>query len=212
MIYFLIKTILKFYFFLVLNIFVRGMDFIPEKGAAIIVANHPGFMDGPLMVTVMKRRIHTFAKAKVFNSIFKMWFLKVVGGIPVGSEKTNKNALIETEKLLDANKLLLIFPEGKTNAEPDLLPFKSGFLKLAAKFNVPVIPIAIMGGEKSLRPGQFFPSPADVYVSFLEPLHFNISDEKSDGLINKKELQYHVEKVRNIIQQKLNVMKNTYGT
>jgi len=126
MIYFLIKTILKFYSFLVLNVvFVRSMDFTPEKGATIIVANHPGFLDAPLMVTVMKRRMHTYAKAKIFNSIFKMWFLKVVGGIPVGSEKSNKITLIKTEKLLDANKLLLIFPEGKTNAEPDLLPLKA---------------------------------------------------------------------------------------
>jgi len=77
---------------------------------------------------------------------------------------------------------------------------------------VPVIPIAIMGSEKSLQPGQFFPRPADIYVSILEPMHFNISNEKPDGHVNKNELQYHVEKVRNIIQQKLNVMRSTYGT
>lgn len=210
MIYFIIKYLLKIYFFWVMDVSVSGLDFIPEKGPAIIVANHPGLLDGLLITAVLKRRIHSFAKAKVFNSKFKMLFLRSVGGIPVGSEETNNNAIREAEKLLKINKLLLIFPEGKINAEPDLLPFKNGFLRLAVKINVPVFPVVIVGSEKSLKIGQFFPRPTDIYVRFLEPLRFNIPDEKSDGLLNKKELQYYVEKVRNKIQNKFNFLRKIY--
>ena len=210
MIYLIIKYLLKIYFFRVMDVSVSGLDFIPKKGPAIIVANHPSTLDGPLIVAVMKRRIHSFAKEKVFNSKFKMLFLRSVGGIPVGSEETNNNAIQEAEKLLKINKLLLIFPEGKINAEPDLLPFKNGFLRLAVKSNVPVLPVVIVGSEESLKIGQFFPRPSDIYVRFLEPLRFNISDEISDGLLNKKELQVHTEKVRNIIQHKFNLIRKFY--
>lgn len=212
MIYLIIKYILLIYFYWVLNISIHGLDNVPEKGPAIVVANHPGLLDGLLMVAVMKRRFHTFAKAKVFNSTFKMLFLRSVGGIPVGSDETNKNALIEAQQLLKKNKLLLIFPEGKINAEPDLLPFKGGFIRLAVKCNAPVVPVVIMGSTKSLKIGQFFPRPSDIYVRFLEPLRFNISGEDHDKLLNKKERQYYIEKVRNKIQHKLNFLREIYAS
>jgi 1-acyl-sn-glycerol-3-phosphate acyltransferase len=193
-----------------MDVSVRGLDNVPEKGPAIIVANHPSILDGLLMVAFIKRRIHTFAKAKVFNSKFKMLFLRSVGGIPVASEATNKNALLEAEKLLKNNKLLFIFPEGKINAEPDMLPFNRSFLRLAVKFNAPVTPVAILGSDKALSIGQYFPRPFEIYVSFLKPLRFNISDESPDKLLNKKELQYYVEKVRNIIQNKFNILREIY--
>jgi 1-acyl-sn-glycerol-3-phosphate acyltransferase len=140
-----------------------------------------------------------------------MLFLRSVGGIPVGSEETNNNAFIEAQKLLKKNKLLLIFPEGKINADPDLLPFKSGFLRLAVECNVPVVPVIIMGSEKSLKSGQFFPRPSNIYVRFLEPQSFNNTIEYADGLLDKKELQYHVEKVRNIIQNEFNLLREIYA-
>ena len=207
MIYFLIKNILKFYFWGMLNISVRNLDNIPEKGPAILVANHPSLLDGLLMVAVMKRRIYTFAKAKVFNSKLKLLFLKVIGGIPVGDAKDNKNAMIEAKQLLEQNKLLLIFPEGKVNDKPDLLSFKRGFLKLAVKCNAPVAPVVIIGSEKALSTGQFFPRPSDIYISFLDTIRFSIPGVR----IDKKELQNHIEEVRKKILQKINVMRSIYG-
>ena len=212
MIYLILKYILSNYFNWVMDVSVRDFDNVPEKGPAIIVANHPGLLDGLLMVAVLKRRVHTFAKVKVFNSKFKMLFLRSVGGIPVGDKKTNRNALIEAQQLLKNNKLLLIFPEGKINAEPDLLPFKNGFLRLAVKYNVPVVPVVIMGSDKSLKIGQFFPRPADIYVRFLEQLRFNIPDKSPNRLLNKKEMQYHIEKVRNKIQLKFNFLKEFHAS
>lgn len=207
MIYFLIKNILKFYFWGMLDISVRNLDNIPEKGPAILAANHPGLLDGLLMVAVMKRRIYTFAKAEVFNSKLKMLFLKVIGGIPVGDAKDNKNAMIEAKRLLEQNKLILIFPEGKVNDKPDLLPFKRGFLKLAVKCNAPVAPVVIIGSEKALSTGQFFPRPSDIYINFLDTIRFSIPGVR----IDKKELQNHTEEVRKKILQKVNVMRSIYG-
>lgn len=207
MIYFIIKNILKFYFWGMLNISVRNLDNIPEKGPAILVANHPSLLDGLLMVAVMKRRIYTFAKAEVFNSKLKLLFLKVIGGIPVGDAKDNKNAMIEAKQLLEQNKLILIFPEGKVNDKPDLLPFKRGFLRLTVKCNAPVAPVAIIGSEKALRTGQFLPRPSDIYISFLDTIQFSIPGVR----INKKELQNHTEEVRKKILQKINVMRSIYG-
>ena len=211
MIYLIIKYILIIYFYWVLDISVHGLDNIPEKGPAIIVANHPGLLDGFLIMAVLKRRFHTFAKEKVFSSRLKMLFLRSVGGIPVGSEEINKNAFIEAQQLLKKNKLLLIFPESKINPEPYLLPFKSGFLRLAVECNVPVVPVVIMGSEKSQKAGQFFPRPSDIYVRFLEPQSFNISNEYPDRLLDKKELQYYIEEVKNKIQHKLNFLRETHA-
>ncbi len=211
MIYFIIKYISKIYFYLVMCIFVRGLENIPKKGPAIIIANHPGLLDGFLIMTAIKRSFHTFAKEKVFNSTFKMLFLRSVYGIPVGNEEINKKSIIHAEKILKNNKILLILPEGKINAKPDLLPFKNSFLRLAVKCKVPIIPIVILGSEKSLISGQFFPRPHDIYINILAPLRINISNDGPDELLNKKELQYHTERIRKKIQHNFTFLREMHA-
>jgi len=129
------------------------MESVPDKGPVILVSNHPSLLDGPLLASSVKRRLYTCAKKSVFNTRIKLWYLKAMGGIPVGSGKFDRLFVTETKHRLDGEKLLLIFPEGKINYDSVPGEFNNSFVKLALQFNVPIIPVTIRGSEKSLRKG-----------------------------------------------------------
>jgi 1-acyl-sn-glycerol-3-phosphate acyltransferase len=126
--------------------------------------------------------------------MLKRWFLKNMGGIPVRLKKFNREFFTETETILNDNKLILIFPEGKINTDKILEEFNIGFVKLAHRYNVPIIPITIRGTEKSLNKFHKFLKPANVTVTISHPIKYE--SEK----FNKDEIQIEGEKIREIIQ------------
>lgn len=197
MVYRLSILIFKIFFFFLLDITVKGMENVPDKGPAILVANHPSLLDGPLLVLLVKRRFNAYAKQSAFNSRIKLWYLKAMGGIPVGLGKFDRLFVTETKRRLDNGNFLLIFPEGKVSYSSEPGEFKNSFVKLAIQFNVPIIPIKIKGSEKSLAKGQRFPRPAKIDVIFGKLLKFDLSN----GKLNKDEVQQEVEKVQNIIKK-----------
>ena len=170
MFYKFVVQVFRFYFYFLLNIKIIGIGNIPSKDAALLVSNHPSTRDAPLLTAIIKRKVYPFAKIEVFNTRLKRWFLKRMGGIPVRLEKFTRAFVIETEKKLNDNNLLLIFPEGKVNADNKLDEFGFGFVKLAQRYEVPIIPITIRGTEKSLSNNHKFPKPANVTVTISTPI------------------------------------------
>ncbi len=188
MFYKIVVLIFRFYFFFILNIKVKGIENIPSRSAAILVANHPSLLDGPLLAAAIKRRLYPFAKVEVFNTRIKRWFLKRMGGIPVRFEKFSRVFMIETEKKLRDNNLLLIFPEGKINRGAKLGNFNAGFVKLAQKYNVPIIPIAIRGREKSLSKNDKMPEHSNITITISAPIFYGKDKLSADEIKTQVEI------------------------
>lgn len=194
MFYQFVIWVIKIYIFFLIDIRITGKDNIPAKNAAILVSNHPGLFDAPLLAAIIQRRIYIYAKSAAFNTRLKRWFLKNMGGIPVRLEKFNRTFVMETGKKLNDNNLLLIFPEGKVNTDNKFEVFGLGFVKLAYKYNIPIIPITIRGTEKLLSKKHKFPKPSIVTITISHPIKYE-SDKFS-----KDEIQMEGEKIREIIQ------------
>lgn len=199
MFYKLVIIIFRFYFFFLLNIKVKGNENIPSEEGAILVANHPSLIDGPLLAAVTRRKLFTYAKKEVFNTRIKRSFLKRLGGIPVQSEKSNRELLTKTKDILKSRKLILIFPEGKANFSSEPGEFKNSFVKLALQFNVPIIPISINGSDKSLGKNQKFPRPAKIEIIYGEPIKFKVGKER----MTKDEIELVSKEIKNIIQKRI---------
>lgn len=199
MIYYLSILFFKIYFFFLLDKTVKGTENIPAEGPGILVSNHTSLLDGPLLTVTTKRRLSAFAKKSVFGSRGKLWYLKNMGGIPVQSKSINRDLLTKTMRLFNSGGILIIFPEGKINYSGGLGEFKDGFIKIAAQFNVPIIPVTIKGTEKSLNKNQKFPKPAKVEVIYGKPIKLNVDKEQ----LTKDEIQLNVGKIKSIIQNNL---------
>jgi len=134
----------------------EGLDKIPAHGGALIVANHAGAVpsDAPAIMhgieTEVGRPVYALA-----DHIFK--------GMPVVGTLWARNGGVVAHPdnayrlLREQGQLTLVFPEGskgpaKTYAERYRLRRfgRGGFVEIAMRAGVPIIPIAVVGAEESM--------------------------------------------------------------
>ena len=93
--YWIFKIILSPVLFLLWRVQVEGRDRVPEKGPAILAANHQSFSDSLFLPLVLRRRVTYVAKAEYFDSWKTAWFFRAAGQIPIRREggSTSQRAL-----------------------------------------------------------------------------------------------------------------------
>ena len=134
----------------------EGLEKIPKTGGALLVANHAGAIpsDAPTIMhgieVELGRPVYGMADFffKEVPWVGTMWAR--VGGVPAHPD----NAL---RLLRDQGQLALVFPEGtkgpsKTYADRYRLRRfgRGGFVEIAMRAGVPVIPITVVGAEESM--------------------------------------------------------------
>jgi len=134
----------------------EGLEHIPRTGGALLVANHAGAIpsDAPVIMhgleTEIGRPIYTLAE-ELFRSIPVVGTLwSRAGGVVAHPE--NAYRLLKEEQ-----QLALVFPEGvkgpgKVYRERyKLRRFgRGGFVEIAMRAGVPIVPIAVVGAEESM--------------------------------------------------------------
>ena len=73
-------------------------------------------------------------------------------------------------KAADAGQALAFFPEGTFLAEPGLGKFHTGAFAIAARAELPIVPIAIRGTRRILPSGRVLPRPGRIDIQVLPPL------------------------------------------
>ena len=96
------------------------------------------------MISSTKRSIHFLAKDELWKGPKKIIFSNL-GLIPVNRREKDKNALTLAKKYLDEEMVIGIFPEGTTEKDRGLLPFKVGAVKMAYDTKTTIVPFAIKG-------------------------------------------------------------------
>ncbi|WP_304067100.1 1-acyl-sn-glycerol-3-phosphate acyltransferase [Pedobacter glucosidilyticus] len=186
--HFIFSLVVKVYF---KKIYTHGLKTIPQNQAFIICSNHGNsFLDAILLAVLIPRKVHFLARADVFNSPIKRWFLKRLNMMPVYRLRDGREALTYNHEVFDAcaallkeNGALLIFPEGNCVVEKRLRAFKSGIADLALRDdlkNVAILPLVIDYEEPYLLQTQ-------VSVTAL-PLIFVDDINPKDEFKNRKQL------------------------
>ncbi len=124
-----------------------GIENIPTKGRIILAGNHTSNFDCLLLISCTKRPIHFLAKKELWKGPKKIIFSNM-GLIPVDRKNKNHDALVTAEEYLDNEMLIGIFPEGTTEKEGKMLPFKIGAVKMAYDKNTRIVPFVIKGKYK----------------------------------------------------------------
>ena len=145
-----------------------GLQRIPRQGGALLVANHAGAIpsDAPVIMHGIEKELGrpVYGLADYFFRsapwVGTMW--SRLGGVPAHPD----NAL---RILRDQGDLCLVFPEGtkgpsKTYTDRYRLRRfgRGGFVEIAMRAGVPVIPIAVVGAEESMPILFRLPSVAKV--------------------------------------------------
>lgn len=166
---------------LLLGMTVRRRNLLPEKGPAIVVANHNSHLDTLMLISLFKLKrlpnIRPIAAADYFMKNRPLaWFAtRVIGIIPLerGAASRSYDPLQPCCDALDRGDVIILFPEGSRGEPEKLSQFKKGIAHLAERYpNVAVTPVFIHGLGKALPKDDFVLVPffCDIFVG--EPLHF----------------------------------------
>lgn len=158
---------------LVVGVNVRRRHLLPERGPAIVVANHNSHLDTAVLMTLLParllNRVRPVAAADYFlSNPLLAWFSRTaIGIIPIRRKGDDGDPLEALRSALDDEQILILFPEGTRGEPEEMADFKSGIGRLAMQCpNVPVIPVYLHGLGKILPKGAFLPVPffSDVFV------------------------------------------------
>jgi 1-acyl-sn-glycerol-3-phosphate acyltransferase len=132
-----------------------GIKHLPERGAALVVANHSGTIAvDALMLSVAvhdEHPSHRFLRLLGADFVFRMPVLSEIARKSGGTLACNPDA----ERLLSAGELVGVFPEGfKGIGKPFSERYKlqrfgrGGFVSAALRTGTPIIPASIVGAEE----------------------------------------------------------------
>jgi 1-acyl-sn-glycerol-3-phosphate acyltransferase len=127
----------------------RGLENIPEHGAALIVCNHVSFMDPLIILGSIRRPVRFVMYYKIFNLPLMRPLFKAAKAIPIAGRKEDpelmERAFAEVDRELAAGNLVCIFPEGGITRDGTIQPFRPGVERILAQRPVPVVPMALRG-------------------------------------------------------------------
>jgi 1-acyl-sn-glycerol-3-phosphate acyltransferase len=127
----------------------KGLEAIPDEGAAVLVCNHVSFVDALLIGGAVRRPVRFVMYYKIYNLPLLNFIFRTAGTVPIAGR--NEDLLIydaafkKIAEYLRNGELVCIFPEGKLTADGELNEFKNGVERILEENPVPVIPMALQG-------------------------------------------------------------------
>jgi 1-acyl-sn-glycerol-3-phosphate acyltransferase len=198
------RIVVKLIVLVVLGLNIRHKEKLPQKGPAIIVANHNSHLDTMVLMTLLPRHLLSITKPVAAADYFLRnkylaWFaLKVVGILPMKRkiEVRGEDPLASVHKSLGDGNILIFFPEGSRGEPERLADFKGGIAKIASHYpDIPIVPVLLHGLGKALPKGEglLVPFFCDVFIG--DALYWT-------G--NKKDFMEHLELSMGLLAQEEN--------
>ena len=136
---------------LIAEVTIVGLDRVPRSGGCVAVSNHIGRLDAMLALILPERDdiIMLIAEKYQAYAFWRFW-VRRFDAIWLNRFDADFHAMREVVKRLKAGGILAMAPEGTRSKSGTLLEGKPGAAFLAAKAQVPVLPIAIIGTEDAV--------------------------------------------------------------
>ena len=214
----------------------EGLEHVPLEGGALLIANHAGAIpsDAPVVMhgieTELLRPVYGLAE-NLFRQLPVLGTLWArAGGVPAHPDNAYR-------LLHDDQQLVLVFPEG-TKATGKLVGDRyqlrrfgrGGFVEIAMRAGVPIVPMAIVGNEEAMpilwkSPriakllglpyfpitanqfvygpllGYVLPLPAKFRIRVLPPTTFDV--EPGLARYNRGMVMEQAERIRSLIQSEV---------
>ncbi|TFH63871.1 1-acyl-sn-glycerol-3-phosphate acyltransferase [Peribacillus frigoritolerans] len=157
-----------------------GKEHIPKEGGVLICANHIDNLDPPVVGMTSPRDIHFMAKEELFHAPVLKGILPRVNAFPVKRGNSDRESLRKGLKLLKEGKAIGLFPEGTRSKTGELGEGLAGAGFFALRSDAVIIPCAIIGPYKLLRPLKVVYGPP---INFTEYREQKISADEATKII-----------------------------
>lgn len=135
---------------------VDGAEHLPDDGGAVLAITHFGYLEFALLEWVTwlhnRRRIRFLAKKSAFSGWPLGAFMRNMKHIPV-DRAAGAGAYAAAVDALHGGELIGVFPEATVSRSFEVQRLKTGAARLAQEAGVPLIPVAVWGGQRILTKG-----------------------------------------------------------
>ena len=211
----------------------EGLEKIPDAGGALLVANHAGAIpsDAPVIMHGIEKEL---GRAVYGMADYFFRTIPVVGTLWARAGGVSARPANAYRLLKEQDQLALVFPEGTKGPSKSytdryqLRRFgRGGFVEIAMRAGVPVIPIAVVGSEEAmpvvfrlptlaralgvpyvpvtanllaLGPlGVVLPFPAKFKLRVLDPVRFDVPPDQER--YSKSRIMEESERIRTHLQE-----------
>jgi len=145
----LAKCLLRVLFRLFSHLEVRGLENLPPGGPLIVVFNHLGHLDGPLLIAVLPWPVEGIALADLYRVPVTGQLLRLYGTIPVHRDELDRRVIRRALQVLAEGRILALAPEARMSRTGALERARHGAAYFALRTGAPILPVAITGTEKA---------------------------------------------------------------
>jgi 1-acyl-sn-glycerol-3-phosphate acyltransferase len=180
---------------------VHGWEDLPEdirreKQPVIFMSNHESNLDPPVLITAIPVPAVYISKKELKWVPLVGWAAGLGGTIFLdrGNRERAIHSIREAAAQIRGGKTVVMFPEGTRTRTGKLGPFKKGGFAMALDAGVPIVPLATVGGFRTLPPGSFRLRPGRYTILFGQPV-----DPK--GFRDRESLMKEVEsRIRSLVE------------
>jgi 1-acyl-sn-glycerol-3-phosphate acyltransferase len=154
-----------------IQIEVTGSQQLDSHASYVLVPNHTSPMDIAAML-VARPDARFVAAAELFRIPLLGAAMRALGTVAIerGNADTSHRKVDELS-IPEADRELVMFPEGGIAPDAHVLPFKTGAFVVAINTGAPIVPVAITGSAAVLpRSGRLRLRPGRVRVDLLTPV------------------------------------------
>jgi 1-acyl-sn-glycerol-3-phosphate acyltransferase len=169
---------------------VQGLERVPAS-SCIFVANHQSMCD-ILALYATHLEFAWVSKIENFYAPFMGWNMWLNGYVALrrGHLGSIRRMLRACEKMLATGQSLCVFPEGTRSPDGNLIGFYRGAFWLAARANVPIVPLVLEGTREVLPKGKWRVTPRIVDLHVLAP-------------VRPEEAQHDSRRLRDLVKQRM---------
>ncbi len=157
---------------------ITGFEHVPVTGGAVLTFNHHSYFDFVLVGWPIVRNLHRpvrfLAKREIWGAPAAGTIVRLAGAVPVDRDDTNsRNGAFDAAiARLREGEVVAVAPEQTLSDSFELLPFRTGAVRMAQGAGVPIIPVVGWGSQR-IFPGARLRMRRhlDVVVEYGPPLH-----------------------------------------
>jgi 1-acyl-sn-glycerol-3-phosphate acyltransferase len=149
---------------------VIGREKIPADGAFILAPVHRSNVDFALTSLVTRRPMRYMGKDSIWRSTALGRFVSMLGAFPVHRGSADRDALKACTDIVNGGSPLVMFPEGTRQSGPVVQELFDGTAYVAARTNVPIIPMGIGGSEAMMPKGAKLLKPSKLVLIVGDPI------------------------------------------
>lgn len=159
---------------------IYGAEKVPHSGGLIAVSNHASYLDPPLLSNCVRRPVAFMAKEELFKTPVLKQAIALYGAYPVKRSVGDRAALRAATTAIESGWVAAIFLQGTRSADAKITDPKLGAAWIAAKTQVPLLPISLWGTQKAIGKSFPFLKPVPVTVRIGDLIAPPLSTKKAD--------------------------------